>query len=1366
MPVRAPLNPGSTSNGSWSYVKRILAFSFFPAFAPASNGGEARLFNFYLALSRFHHVTLLSSSYRGVKEEVINHGSQFIERRIAKDDFFARQWAELEPYSGGGDMSGPCIAAAGRYPTALHQAYLEEYEQADVIIHDSPFTVDYDLFAGLDNKPRLYNAYNCETDLYRALHPQVHSAPVHDLVEQAERRLLNVVDCVLYCNEDDLSAFRLLAPDAEYSAISVPNGQLALAIPTLREPDREHFSAVFMGSSHTPNVKAALFVANELAPKVPHITFDILGNCLPEGRYPKNVVRHGLVSVEKKLELLHNANIALNPMDAGSGSNVKVFDYFAHSLPLLSTPIGVRGVEVVDGEHVLLATLDEFAGVLENWRERQDAWLAIGKAGFELGRQKYTWNSIVKPVAEYLSSADSFRIGEQPVLVLNDYNSFTSVGGGATRTRGLYSAVSQWCPVLFICFSSNDQLRVDRYGAGIAVISVPKTADHVTEQMRVNALSHISADDIVASSECVKNDLLLTIYCLAKEQARVIAVEHPYLAAIPCLFGDRFVYSSQNNETLLKQRLFAGHPEGEALICQVAVLEKAAVERAAAVVAVADDDAQSLTRGMQTAGPIVVVRNGADAPSIPETQDLAVVKPQISQPSAVFLGSAHPPNIEAVYFIVNQLAPACPGIQFHIIGGVCGAVNVRPDGNVKLWGVLDDSIKAAVMGTCTLAVNPMSNGSGSNVKLADFLGNGLYTVTTEFGQRGYPEVIAPHVSVTTLDEFAAELQASMARVRGERVEAREARRQVFDEHLSMKALGKDYVTLLQSLEVPRKRVLFVTYRYVAPALGGAELMIENLLQALDASGEFDIDLVSAEASAIHSHGRFCDSYSFDQNSAAFTDLRHTRFARFEVDGSGPDHSAKALVAAWTAQCVFEREVYLQLLPSIERNGLAWGWGGIEPHGARDVARWALCSSGIHLVASALVNIKGSAPAPTALLVRDEQGGLLFSGQVSGDFNIEFPALRGTVEVQASSVAASADDPQPKAFLLRALSLDGQAFDLRAGVLCSVAGLAPEDGFEMLHVAAERSRRPLNINLTDMRGPWSSGLENFLAHNVGKYDLVITHNSVFRPAVAAVEQARLHGVPSIVIPHAHLDDDFYHFPDVLDCALQSSLLLAAPKAACDFYKRRGCNVDYLPAGIDINEAFSADDVAAFRALYTSEKPFVLVLGRKAGAKGYQQIIDTVAGLPVELGMQVVLIGPDDDGVAVNSTCATYLGRQPREVVRGALMSCLTLVNMSTSESFGIVLLEAWMAGRPVVVNTGCAAFHDMAVDGENALLVDGQTLRSALLRLAADEALCQQLARNGQQTMTRYDWKQVGEDFVDQCTRLIDPRVNANLERHL
>lgn len=49
--------------------EKILALNFFPAFVPISNGGESKLYNFYKALSKYHHVTLLTSTHPGVKEE-------------------------------------------------------------------------------------------------------------------------------------------------------------------------------------------------------------------------------------------------------------------------------------------------------------------------------------------------------------------------------------------------------------------------------------------------------------------------------------------------------------------------------------------------------------------------------------------------------------------------------------------------------------------------------------------------------------------------------------------------------------------------------------------------------------------------------------------------------------------------------------------------------------------------------------------------------------------------------------------------------------------------------------------------------------------------------------------------------------------------------------------------------------------------------------------------------------------------------------------------------------------------------------------------------------------------------------------------
>lgn len=296
---------------------------------------------------------------------------------------------------------------------------------------------------------------------------------------------------------------------------------------------------------------------------------------------------------------------------------------------------------------------------------------------------------------------------------------------------------------------------------------------------------------------------------------------------------------------------------------------------------------------------------------------------------------------------------------------------------------------------------------------------------------------------------------------------------------------------------------------------------------------------------------------------------------------------------------------------------------------------------------------------------------------------------------------------------------------------------------------------MGVRLTDGRGPWSIDLEHFIADHIAKYDLVVTHNNVFRPAVIAIAAAKKHGVPSILIPHAHLDDDFYHFPDYMASAREASLVLAAPEAACEFLGKKGCNVRYLPAGCDATEPFTSQDQEAFRLIHPSPRPFVLVLGRKAGAKGYREIIDAVEQLNREGGdIQVVLIGPDDDGLPVDSPNAVYLGRQPRNVVRGALLSCLALCNMSSSESFGIVLLEAWLAGKPVIANKHCAAFRDMAVDGENALLVDHGRIPDAIKRLISQPELGGQLAQNGKHLVARFDWWTVAGHFVGICSELV------------
>ena len=517
-------------------------------------------------------------------------------------------------------------------------------------------------------------------------------------------------------------------------------------------------------------------------------------------------------------------------------------------------------------------------------------------------------------------------------------------------------------------------------------------------------------------------------------------------------------------------------------------------------------------------------------------------------------------------------------------------------------------------------------------------------------------------------------------------------------------------------------------------------------------------MVAPEVSGIHNHMRFSESYTFDNELGVPVDIPNVRFARFPADLPSREEIESQLRKVWAVQPLFEQAVNQLLREHYRETGLTWGWGYPEGE-ACGAARWAFAECGIHLRDAARIDLEGY--ATSAVVATAYSGDQIIAGPSSleGRFTLSFRGEPGELRL-SSSVPQTQHEPRPLALRVSRLVVDGRKLDLSMPCLLEkhLASLPAERCFRLLDQAAQESRSSLDVRLTDGRGPWSRSLERFIADHVADYDLVVTHNNVFRPAVVAIEEAKKYGVPSILIPHAHLDDDFYHFPDWLESARNASLVLAVPKAACDFLAEKGCNVRYLPAGCDTAEQFTLEDQEAFRHVYPLTRPFVLVLGRKAGAKGYRQIIDVVEQLNLEgVDLQVVLIGPDDDGVPVNSLNAVYLGRQPRNVVRGALLSCLALCNMSSSESFGIVLLEAWQAGKPVIANKNCAAFHDMAIGNENALLVGLDGIATAIRQLVGQSDMAARLAENGKRQLARFAWETVAADFVALCRETTNMR---------
>jgi phosphatidylinositol alpha-mannosyltransferase len=100
--------------------------------------------------------------------------------------------------------------------------------------------------------------------------------------------------------------------------------------------------------------------------------------------------------------------------------------------------------------------------------------------------------------------------------------------------------------------------------------------------------------------------------------------------------------------------------------------------------------------------------------------------------------------------------------------------------------------------------------------------------------------------------------------------------------------------------------------------------------------------------------------------------------------------------------------------------------------------------------------------------------------------------------------------------------------------------------------------------------------------------------------------------------------------------------------------------------------------------------------------------------------------------------------------------------SGSESFGIVLLEAMAAGKPVIASD-IAGYREIVTHGSEGVLVrpgDKQALVEAMTWLAEDRRARETMGRLGRQKARRYDWKLITEKIESVYGRLTHPPVTA------
>ncbi len=401
----------------------VLTFSVWPP----RGGGQSRVYNLYREVAREHNITLVAlvepdkMQKKANEKADIQHQELLIapnmrEIRVAKSQQQLDEEQQLQK-----QLQVPVsdIACIDGYKLTPHfkKVLAGTCQNADRVIACHPFL--FKAIMEVWQGPLWYEAQDVEVDMKRViLKAQQESQPWLDKVRQIEEQCCQRSDRILTCSDKDtlqLIELYRLPPD---KMLTVPNGvdmRRASAERSIRPAQHQRLIVLFMGSWHGPNIEAMEYLI-AIAGQCQDADFLVLGSVCQHPvcqTLPTNMRSLGVVSEEEKNICLHYADLAVNPILSGSGTNLKMLDYTASFLPVLTTHFGLRGLDFITEKELLCAEIEQFTEIInrfagqwanKNERKKVQTLLSnMARLAYKRTEKEYIWAVIANKILQNLS---------------------------------------------------------------------------------------------------------------------------------------------------------------------------------------------------------------------------------------------------------------------------------------------------------------------------------------------------------------------------------------------------------------------------------------------------------------------------------------------------------------------------------------------------------------------------------------------------------------------------------------------------------------------------------------------------------------------------------------------------------------------------------------------------------------------------------------------------------------------------------------------------------------------------------------------------------------------------------------------------
>jgi sugar transferase (PEP-CTERM/EpsH1 system associated) len=385
---------------------------------PPRQGTTIRNYNLIRLLAQEHQIDLFSFLAPGEEFDTNNRLQEICGRVItAPQPVRSASRRIADTLTASRPDMGLRLESATAYARLLALLQEEEY---DLFQAEGIEMAGYGLFA-VEHQPQarlVFDDHNAEYLLQQRsaqvdlAKPMRWPAALYSLIQWAKlRRYEQMVcsrsDAVVAVSEPDRSALVELVPDRLVDV--VPNGidLDEYPYPPPVQPIPSSPTLVFTGKmDYRPNVDAILWFAQQVLPRIheprPDVRLQVVG-MNPHRRLERLAGQTGIEitgAVEDVQPYIYGAAVYVVPLRVGGGTRFKVLEALASGKPMVSTALGIEGLNLQDGRELLIADEPEtFADavllLLEDQASGGEFCAELAEAGRGFVESHFAWEQIV-----------------------------------------------------------------------------------------------------------------------------------------------------------------------------------------------------------------------------------------------------------------------------------------------------------------------------------------------------------------------------------------------------------------------------------------------------------------------------------------------------------------------------------------------------------------------------------------------------------------------------------------------------------------------------------------------------------------------------------------------------------------------------------------------------------------------------------------------------------------------------------------------------------------------------------------------------------------------------------------------------------